>query len=321
MVSRSRKPSRARPLKGCGLLDWSTKVTQKVKVAFAFRAGVRIRLAIAALALITTYGAAYAAATCEPEKIAQKYPALAGKKLVVEQDGQSPPFSYRDPDDPNKIIGFDADYVRAAMKCIGVDFEFKLGAWSGLLPALVAGQADVMWSNLYYSAERAKTVDFVTYMQAASAGLVAKGNPKHLASVDDFCGVRATAGVGTVEYGQLDELNKKCTAAAKPAIEIVTFPDAPAGARLVANDRADVLLGDLTLAGQFVSSFPDKLEIGFRIPSGFKIAVAVRKGNDQLLNALAEAITVLQADGTQANLQRTYHLDPSLFEPTAVKKQ
>jgi hypothetical protein len=36
---------------------------------------------------------------------------------------------------------------------------------------------------------------------------------------------------------------------------------------------------------------------------------------------LAEAITVLQTDGTQVQLQQAYHLDPSLFEPTAVKKQ
>jgi polar amino acid transport system substrate-binding protein len=175
-----------------------------------------------------------------------------------------------------------------------------------------------MWSNLYYSAERAKTVDFVTYLQAASAGLVAKGNPLHLQSVDDFCGVRGAAGLGTVEYTQLQDLSEKCVAAGKEPIEIVTFPDAPAGARLVANDRADVLLGDLTLAGQFVAELPDQLEIGFRIPSGFKIAVAVRNGDTELLNALAEAIQVLQADGTQAKLQETYHIDPTLFEPTEV---
>jgi polar amino acid transport system substrate-binding protein len=178
-----------------------------------------------------------------------------------------------------------------------------------------------MWSNLYYSAERAKTVNFVTYMQAASAGLVQKGNPKHLQSVEDFCGVRAAAGLGTVEYTQLQDLSKKCTDGGKAEIQIVTFPDATAGARLVANDRADVLLGDLTLAGQFVSQYPDKLEIGFRIASGLKIAAAVRKDNDELLNALAEAVQVLQANGTQAKLQETYHLDPSLFEPTQILKQ
>jgi polar amino acid transport system substrate-binding protein len=282
----------------------------------------RIRLILPALAgallAMALTGPAAAAPKCEPEKIAQKYPDLAGKTLIVEQDGQSPPFTYRDTADPDKIIGFDADYVRAAMQCIGAKFEFKLGAWSGLLPALVAGQADLMWSNLYYSAERAKTVNFVTYLQAASAGLVQKGNPKHLQSVDDFCGVRGAAGLGTVEYTQLQDLSKKCTDAGKAPIEIVTFPDAPAGARLVANDRADVLLGDLTLAGQFVSQLPDKVEIGFRIPSGFKIAAAVPKGHQQLLDAVHEAVQVLQADGTQAKLQETYHIDPSLFEPTQV---
>jgi polar amino acid transport system substrate-binding protein len=266
-------------------------------------------------------GTARAAAQCEPDKVATKYPGLAGKTLIVEQDGASPPFTYRDPKDPDKIIGFDADYVRAVMECIGTKFEFKLGAWSGLLPALVAGQADLMWSNLYYSAERAKTVNFVTYMQAASAGLVQKGNPKHLQSVDDFCGVRAAAGLGTVEYTQLQQLSDKCTGTGKPAIQIVTFPDATAGARLVANDRADVLLGDLTLAGQFVSQYPNQLEIGFRIASGLKIAAAVRKNSEDLLNAISEAVQVMQKNGTQAKLQETYHLDPSLFEPTQVLKQ
>jgi polar amino acid transport system substrate-binding protein len=282
----------------------------------------RIRLILPALAgallVGLVAGQAAAAPACEPDKVAQKYPDLAGKTLVVEQDGQSPPFTYRDTADPDKIIGFDADYVRAVMQCIGVKFEFKLGAWSGLLPALVAGQADLMWSNLYYSAERAKTVNFVTYLQAASAGLVQKGNPKKLKSVDDFCGVRGAAGLGTVEYTQLQDLSKKCTDAGKAAIEIVTFPDAPAGARLVANDRADVLLGDLTLAGQFVSQMPDKVEIGFRIPSGFKIAAAVPKSRQQLLDAIHEAVQVMQSNGTQAKLQETYHIDPSLFEPTQV---
>jgi polar amino acid transport system substrate-binding protein len=280
----------------------------------------RIRLILPALAgallAAVLAGEAVAAPKCEPDRIAQKYPDLAGKTLVVEQDGQSPPFTYRDTADPDKIIGFDADYVRAAMHCIGVKFEFKIGAWSGLLPALVAGQADLMWSNLYYSAERAKTVDFVTYLQAASAGLVQKGNPKHIKSVDDFCGVRGSAGLGTVEYTQLQDISKKCTDAGKPPVEIVTFPDAPAGARLVANDRADVLLGDLTLAGQFVSQMPDKVEIGFRIASGLKIAAAVPKGRQQLLDAIYESVQVLQADGTQAKLQQTYHIDPSLFVAT-----
>jgi len=37
--------------------------------------------------------------------------------------------------------------VRATFACIGVPFEFKTGGWSGLLPSVIAGQSDLMWSN------------------------------------------------------------------------------------------------------------------------------------------------------------------------------
>ena len=47
------------------------------------------------------------------------------------------------------LIGLDADLVGAAFSCIGVPFEFKTGSWSGLLPSVIVGQADLMWSNLY----------------------------------------------------------------------------------------------------------------------------------------------------------------------------
>ncbi len=94
----------------------------------------------AASLLVMTLGwavqhAALAQAKCEPEAVAKKYPSLAGKTIIVAQAGEGAPFSFRDPKDFNTLIGFDADIVRAAFACIGVKFEFKIGAWSGLLPA------------------------------------------------------------------------------------------------------------------------------------------------------------------------------------------
>ena len=56
---------------------------------------------------------------CEPDKLATKYPSLAGKTIKIGQDGESPPYSFRDPKDFNNVIGADADMVRAAFKCIG----------------------------------------------------------------------------------------------------------------------------------------------------------------------------------------------------------
>src|SRR5437763_1986693 len=60
-----------------------------------------------AAAAATVAPAAAAAATCQPDKTASTYPALAGKTLKVGLDPTLPPIMFRSPTDPNKIIGQD----------------------------------------------------------------------------------------------------------------------------------------------------------------------------------------------------------------------
>src|SRR5260370_974494 len=106
--------------------------------------------AVALIVLVT--GQAFAAdAKCEPEALATKYPTLVGKTIRVAQSGEGAPFTFRDPEEFDKLIGLDADLVRATFACIGVPFEFKTGGSSGLLPSGIAAQADLMWSNLYFA--------------------------------------------------------------------------------------------------------------------------------------------------------------------------
>jgi polar amino acid transport system substrate-binding protein len=257
---------------------------------------------------------------CEPDKIATKYPAIAGKKLIIGQDGESPPYSFRDPKDFNNIVGADADMVRAAFKCFGGQFEFKLGGWSGLLPAVIAGQADLMWDNLYYTAERAKQVDYVIYMLAGTGALVKKGNPKNITSMETTCGLTAAAGLGTVEEAAFRDQSEKCKAAGKAAINILTYPDMPAGTRLIQNDRADILLSDLAIVDQLAEQNPNMFQRGFKVVSNFKIGVAMKKGNEDLLKALYDALTVLQAEGFQKKVYEQYKLDPALIQPAAIQR-
>jgi polar amino acid transport system substrate-binding protein len=128
-----------------------------------------------------------------------------------------------------------------------------------------------MWSNLYYTPPRAEQVDFVTYLNAATRGMVHKGNPKNVHSLDDACGVRAAAGLGTVEEAMFRGLSDKCMAAGKKAIELVTYPDRPSGIRMVQNDRADLLMGDAGGLGFFIKQYPNELESGYVIVTNYKV--------------------------------------------------
>ena len=105
----------------------------------------------------------------------------------------------RDGTDFNKIVGVDMELAAAVLDCAGIKHEVLVGGWSGLVPATAVGQVDVFWDNLYYTPERAKQLDFVLYMQAATGLLTPAGNLKRIASMDDTCGTIFAVGIGTVE--------------------------------------------------------------------------------------------------------------------------
>ncbi len=284
----------------------------------------RLRHAIGACALAVLFTvaqtSAYAAPACEPENLATKYPKLAGKKLKIGQDGESAPFSHRDPKDFNHLIGLDADMARAAFACIGVPIEFTTGAWSGLIPAAMSGQIDVMWDTLLYTPERAKRMDFVAYMNSATAIIVPKGNPKKIKVVTDMCGLTGTANLGTTQEAMLREGSEKCVAAGKKPIEIVTSTDMPAGLRLVLNSRADASLTN-KFVGDIAAQTTPAIEVAAGIVTGARIAVGTAKGNDDLVKAIADALTVLKANGEMKKIYEANKVDYDLVtEPEILTK-
>ena len=208
--------------------------------------------------------------------------------------------------------------IDAAMKCLGLKYELVGLDFGTLVPTLQAGQIQLIWSNIYYTPARAQAADFVIYATTGTAGIVKKGNPKGIKSIDDTCGTRAAPILGTVEDKGFQDASAKCVAAGKPAIQITPYPNAPATSRAIENDRADISMYDLVLVDQVVKSNPDKFERAFSFRTNIKIGVAVKKGNEELVNAVKEAITALQENGTQKALLQKNGMDPSLAIPVEV---
>jgi len=280
----------------------------------------RVSIFITGLALILLVaGQALAAeGKCEPQALAAKYPTLVGKTIRVAQSGEGAPFTFRDPEEFDKLIGLDADLVRATFACIGVPFEFKTGGWSGLLPSVIAGQSDLMWSNLYYTPARAEQVDFVTYLLAATGGMVKKGNPKNIHSLDEACGVRAAAGLGTVEEAMFREVSDKCVAAGKPVVELVTYADRPSGIRMVQNDRTDLLMGDLGSMDYTIAQLPNELERGYMMLTDYKVGPGISKSMPELRQAVFDSLQIIQSEGTMKKLMIKYNVDPTLQRPVQM---
>ena len=265
---------------------------------------------------------ACAAPACEPGKLAQKYPSLVGKTIKVGADPQTPPYAMRDATDFNKVIGSDVELAAAVLDCAGVKHEMFLGGWSGLMPATAGGQIDVFWDNLYYTPARAKELDYVIYMQAATGALTQAGNPKKITGMDtSSCGMTYAAGLGTVEEVAAQKGDAACKAEGKPGITILTYPDNASGIRLVQSGRADIMMTDLAVVDQLAADNPKIYTRAYKILTGFNIGAGVKKGNTDLLHAIADGLQVIQAEGKEKAIFATYKLDGDLQLPVSVKTE
>lgn len=283
---------------------------------------VRLSLTVAAAftAGLLTVGSALAAdPVCEPAKVSAKYPTLAGKTVTFGADPQTPPYVVRDAADMNKLNGIAVDMAKAVMDCAGVKYEFVLGAWSGILPAVTSGQIDAMWDDLYYKPDRAKNVDFVMYMGAGTGVLVPVGNPKKVEKLDDFCGKIVAYGVGSIEEAATLKQQEVCKAGGKAEITTMPFQDLAAGLRLLESGRADILMWDLGYIDFVAKNNPTKYTRAFGIVSGFQMGVGIKKGNDDLVKAVYDGIRVIQADGTLKKIFAKYNTDPSLEIPAEIR--
>jgi polar amino acid transport system substrate-binding protein len=269
-------------------------------------------------------GHAEAAAPAVPaacQALQAKYPGLVGKPIKVALDGEQPPYTYRDPQNLDKIIGVDIDLAKTTFNCLGVPYTQSVGAWEGLVTSVTEGRNDVVWDTLYYTPARVKQVNYVLYVSAATGFLVHAGNPKHVQSLDSLCGLNAAAGLGTVEEAAFHDQGKRCVSMGKPDINLVTFADLNAGVRQVANGRVDVIMTDFALSNSLVATQPQDVALAFSILSGFHSGVAVNKGETELLNAIADALKVVQASGQEKAALVKYKVDPSLEYPAEIKTE
>lgn len=268
----------------------------------------------------TPAAAAGAAASCQPDQTSSKYPSLAGKTIKVGLDPTLPPIMYRSPSDPNKIVGQDPDMIDAAMKCLGLQYQVVPQDFGTLVPALQAGQLDLIWSNIYYTPERGQVADFIVYGKSDDAVMVKKGNPKNIHSMDDLCGTRGAVILGTGEEPAYRDQSTKCQQAGKQPMEITTYPNAPACVREIENDRADSTMFDSVLLDQAVKESNGQTEKAFNVPLNLKLGVAVKKGNNELEQAVYQTLQILQANGTQKQLYEKNGVDPSIALPTEILK-
>jgi polar amino acid transport system substrate-binding protein len=215
--------------------------------------------------------------------------------LTVGSDAGYPPQEYIDAS--GKAVGMDIDIAEEIASRLGLTLKVVNFKFDDIIPALSAGQFDMVISAMTITDERKKVVDFVPYFDAGQAVLVAKGNPKGIKTLDDLSGKTAVAEQGTTEEQTLKDLNDKLTAAGKPKVNVLTYPSDTDAVDQLRVGRADATLHDSPVAAYYAKINP-AFEVAIADFDSAPEGIATAQNNKAMGDAVNAAITAMKSDGS-----------------------
>jgi polar amino acid transport system substrate-binding protein len=227
-------------------------------------------------------------------------------KIVLGTAADYPPYEFhKEINGKDTIVGFDIDIAKAIATDMGVELEIKDMKFDGLLAALVADDIDFIIAGMVPKEERKKSVDFsVPYYQAEQKMLVKATIADKLKSAEDLKGMKIGAQKSTV---QEDIANTKIEASEVKALSKITDLVLE-----LKNDKIDGLVLVAPVAAAYAKQSPDLAvpDITFGKEDG--VAVAVNKGNTDLVDSINATLDKLMKEGS---------IDKFIGEATILSEQ
>lgn len=215
--------------------------------------------------------------------------------LTVGSDVSYPPQEYNDA--AGNAVGMDIDIAAEIASRMGLQLKVINFKFDNLIPALQAGQFDIVVSAMTITDERKKVVNFVPYFEAGQAVLVKKGNPKGIKTLDDLSGLTAVAQQGTTEEQSLKDENTKLQQAGKPLINVLTYPTDTDAVDQLRIGRADATLHDSPVAAYYAKINPD-FEVAIPVFDSAPEGIAIAQDNADMNTAVTKAVNDMKSDGT-----------------------
>lgn len=210
-------------------------------------------------------------------------------KVVLGTAADYPPFEFMDKE--NNYVGMDIDLAKEVAKDLGVELEVNDMQFESLITALNSDKVDMIISGMNPDEERKKSVDFSDiYYESKHYMIVRKSDVDTLKTEDDLKGKK----IGV----QLGSTQEKLVREKFPESEIETLPAIPDLMMILESGKVDAVVTEDAVAENYAQT-SDKLALnGLEYTDGETgVAVAVRKGNPELVAELNKTIKRLKDEG------------------------
>jgi polar amino acid transport system substrate-binding protein len=207
----------------------------------------------------------------------------ADQSLNVVTTASAPPHGFKNPKS-NQLEGIMVDVDKLS------DVPF-----SGLIPTLTSGRADVMSAPLFITEERARAIDFSAPVYEWGEGIVVSDKAdKKYAKFEDMKGQRVGVLVDSVQFNMIKDM---------PGTKVSTYQDYSTLLADVRAGRIDLGIVDPpSIIYQIkTKNIPGvKLDTGYQPQRKWQVGMAVQKGNAALLEAVNGALAQMKQNGELA---------------------
>ena len=212
--------------------------------------------------------------------------AATGGVLTMGTNAEFPPYEYYEGGD---IVGIDVEIMAAVAKEMGMELQVEDMAFDSIIPAISSGKVDVGAAGMTVTEERQASVDFTnTYAKASQMIIVKEGS--EIAGPADLEGK-----VIGVQLGTTGDLY--CTDLEETGSTIERYNKGFEAVQALLQDKIDAVVIDGEPAKVFVEQ-SEGLKILEEAFTEEEYAMAVKKGNTELVDNINAALEKLEADGT-----------------------
>ena len=222
--------------------------------------------------------------------------AAESETISFAMSGGYPPFNYFD--EKNELTGFDVEVGIEVAKRMGREYEPITTAWDGIIEGLRAGRYDGILGSMGITEDRKKIVDFSDPYYYSGAQLIVRAD-SGIDSPEDLPEDAAIA-VATGETYTEDAI-------ALVGDDNVRFYEDPIQSMMdLDNGRITAIITDRIVG---LNAFQEK-GYDFKLAGSTlrteKMAVAVQKGDAELLGQINDALTAMREDGTMEEISNKW---------------
>jgi len=237
--------------------------------------------------------------------------------IIAGSDMTFFPYEYME---NNKPAGFDIEFLDGLAKVMGrravnVDTRFP-----NLITGLQGGKFDITNSSMYITADRLKVIDMIPYLKSGQAILALKGSDYQPQRPEDFCGHKIGSMGGTSWLQDLNKLSADyCVKNGKPPIKISEYGTDPQTTQALLARAVEAQITDAAVARGVIDKLGNRVVISspqliYPVLNGF----GVKKGNDEVKNAMVEALETYSKTPEYAALLKKYNFEAPSEEDLAT---